>query len=308
MRPKRERVGRKAPEIIPVEPDPDNTGEGSECLSFIHQPSLDAYQLLKKVREEKPLVHHVTNWVTINDCANIVKAFGASPVMAHAKEEASDMAAIAKSLVLNIGTLTSDLIEAMTIAGKSANRAGIPVVLDVCGAGATPFRDRKAEEILSAVEVSVIKGNVSEIARIAGENIRTKGVDAGKVDKDRVEIARDLSRCRGAVVVITGETDVVTDAETVLLVRNGCEMMSRVVGTGCMAASVIGAFAAVCGNPVSRGRVAEAAAAALACYGLCAEIAARSAQGPGTFKERLFDAAYALGEEAVTSGTRIEKK
>ncbi len=274
-------------------------------MSFIHQSSVDAYQLLKKVRDGKPLVHHITNWVTISDCANIVKAFGASPVMAHAKEEAADMAAIAKSLVLNIGTLTSDLIEAMMIAGKSANRAGIPVVLDVCGAGATPFRDRKAEEILCAVEVSVIKGNVSEIARIAGEDSRTMGVDAGKVDKDRVEIALALSRGRGAVVVITGETDVVTDGETVLLARNGCGMMSRVVGTGCMAASVIGAFAAVCGDPAARKDIAEAAAAALACYGLCAEIAARSAQGPGTFKERLIDAAYALDEEAVRSGTRI---
>jgi hydroxyethylthiazole kinase len=264
---------------------------------------MEAYPYLKKVRDEEPLVHHITNWVTISDCANIVKAFGASPVMAHAREEAEDMAALAKSLVLNIGTLTSELVVAMIAAGRKANGAGIPVVLDVCGAGATAFRDRKVEEILCAVEVGVIKGNVSEIARVAGERAATKGVDAGFVDKDRVEIARGLSRRGKTTVVITGEIDVVADAEAVYLVRNGCELMSRVVGTGCMAASAIGAFAAVCAG----GELAAAAAAALACYGLCGELAARSAPGPGTFKERLFDAAYALDEEAVISGTRIEK-
>jgi hydroxyethylthiazole kinase len=269
---------------------------------------MEAYPFLKKVRDEVPLVHHITNWVTISDCANIVKAFGASPVMAHAREEAQDMAALAKSLVLNIGTLTSELIGAMIAAGRKANGAGIPVVLDVCGAGATAFRDRKVEEILRAVEVGVVKGNVSEIARVAGERAVTKGVDAGFVDKDRVEIARGLARGRKTVAVITGETDVVADAEAVYLVRNGCELMSRVVGTGCMAASAIGAFAAVCANGASSGELAAAAAAALACYGLCGELAARSAPGPGTFKERLFDAAYALDEEVVVSGTRIEKR
>ena len=156
-----------------------------------------ASECLERVRREKPLVHHLTNWVTIYDCANIVKVFGGSPVMAHAREEVADMAGIADALVLNIGTLTSDLVEAMIIAGKSANHKGIPVVLDVCGAGATPYRDQKCFEILDGVAVSVIKGNSSEIARIAGESVTTKGVDASAVEKDLVEHRPGSGRSQG---------------------------------------------------------------------------------------------------------------
>ena len=143
-----------------------------------------ASDCLERVRKEKPLVHHLTNWVTIYDCANIVKVFGASPVMAHAREEVAEMAGIASALVLNIGTLTTDFVDAMILAGKSANQKGIPVVLDVCGAGATKFRDDKCFEILDEVRVSIIKGNSSEIARIAGESVQTRGVDASTVEKN----------------------------------------------------------------------------------------------------------------------------
>ena len=125
---------------------------------------IDSSEPMEKVRREKPLIHHITNFVTIYDCANIVKAFGASPVMAHAREEVADMAGISSALVLNIGTLTSEIVEAMLLAGKSANVKHIPVILDVCGAGATKFRDDKCFEILDAVRVSIIKGNSSEIA------------------------------------------------------------------------------------------------------------------------------------------------
>src|SRR5664279_6190504 len=142
--------------------------------------NLQAYSLLEKVRQQKPVVHHLTNWVTIYDCAQVVKTLGASPVMAHAQEEVAEMAQIASALVLNIGTLTVDFVEAMKLAAQSANQKGIPVVLDVCGAGATTLRDQKCLELLNEGRVDVIKGNVSEVARIGGESVKTRGVDAAE--------------------------------------------------------------------------------------------------------------------------------
>src|SRR3989339_600773 len=138
-------------------------------------------ELLKKVKEQKPLIHHITNWVTIYDCANIVRAIGALPVMAHAKEEAADMAKIASALVLNIGTLTNELIESMKLAGKAANEKGAPIVLDAVGVGATKLRDDKALELLKDLKIDIIKGNASEIAKLAGEDVQTKGVESTKV-------------------------------------------------------------------------------------------------------------------------------
>lgn len=258
-------------------------------------------ECLERVRRNKPLVHHLTNWVTIYDCANIVKVFGGSPVMAHAREEVAHMAGIADALVLNIGTLTSELVEAMIIAGKSANNKDIPVVLDVCGAGATPFRDRKCFEILDSVAVGIIKGNSSEIARIAGESVSTKGVDASAVEKDLVEVAQGLAAQRDCTVVITGKEDILADAERILLVENGHPMMANIVGTGCMATSVIGTFAAV-----EEDRLA-ASAAGLVCYEVAAEIAAKEARGSGSFKERLFDAAFHLDGETVKRMEKVQQ-
>ncbi len=261
---------------------------------------IDAYAILEKVRTQKPLVHHLTNWVTIYDCANIVKVLGASPVMAHAPEEVAEMSAIASALVLNIGTLTTDLVESMKIAAKSANRKGIPVILDVCGAGATEFRDDKSFELLNETRIDVIKGNASEVARIAGEDVRTKGVDGGAVGRDVTEVAVELARGRECVVVITGETDVVTDGAETYLVRNGNPMMSGIVGTGCMAASVIGTFCAV------ESDLARAAASGLSCFEIAAELAVEGCPGPGTFKERLFDCVHSLNREQVEGMQRIE--
>jgi len=259
-----------------------------------------ASDCLERVRKEKPLIHHLTNWVTIYDCANIVKVFGASPVMAHAREEVAEMAGIASALVLNIGTLTTDFVDAMILATKSANKKGIPVVLDVCGAGATRFRDEKCFEILDTVSVSIIKGNSSEIARIAGESVSTRGVDASDVVKNLQEIARDLASKRNCTVVITGKEDIVADEKRVVRVHNGHEMMANIVGTGCMATSVIGTFAAVEKDLVF------ACVAGLVCYEIAAELAAAKAEGPGSFKEMLFDAVYNLDGETVKGMQRIE--
>ena len=262
---------------------------------------LNVYHLLEKVRTQKPVVHHLTNWVTIYDCANIVKILGASPVMAHAKEEVEDMAKIASSLVLNIGTLTPDFVEAMRLAAKAANRKGIPVVLDVCGAGATPLRDQKSFELLDNTRIDIIKGNASEIARIAGEKVSTKGVDAGSVPNDMVKLAQGLAQKRNCTVVVTGKEDVVTDGKKTYIVKNGDVMMTHVVGTGCMAASVIGTFAAVEKDLVL------AAASGLSCFEIAAECAAKIAKGPATFKEKLFDRLFALDATTIRKMKRIQE-
>ena len=262
--------------------------------------SINASDLLEKVRAQKPVIHHLTNWVTIYDCANIVKVFGASPVMAHAKEEVADMASIASALVLNIGTLTPDFVDAMKLAAIAANRKDIPVILDVCGAGATKLRDDACFEILDSVKVDIIKGNASEIARIAGENVQTKGVDAAAVEKDLREVAASLAKTRSCTVVITGKEDIVADESRMVLVKNGHPMMADIVGTGCMASSVIGTFAAVEKDLVS------ASVAGLVCFEIAAEIAARDAKGPGTFKESLYDSVYSLDSETINRMQRIE--
>jgi len=260
---------------------------------------LDSAALLERVRSRKPVVHHLTNWVTIYDCANVVKTLGASPVMAHAPEEVAQMASIASSLVLNIGTLTSDFVDAMKIAAKSANKKGIPVVLDVCGAGATAFRDRKCAELLAAARIDIIKGNTSEIARIAGADAHTRGVDAADVAGDLRCLAARLARTRGCTVVVTGKEDIVTDGAREYLVRNGHPLMAAIVGTGCMAASVIGSFAAVEKDP------ARASAAGLAGFGIAAQLAARKARGTGSFKEALFDELYGLRAGTVTRMQKV---
>ncbi len=252
-----------------------------------------AAELLKRVRAQKPVIHHITNWVTIYDCANVVKVFGASPVMAHAPEEVEQMAGIASALVLNIGTLTTALIQAMKIAAKAANKKSIPVVLDVCGAGATALRDKSCFELLGECRIDIIKGNASEIARIAGESVTTKGVDASKVEADLGVIARTLAAARSCTVVVTGAEDIVTDARKTLHICNGHALMGHVVGTGCMAASVIGTFAAVEKDLVM------AAASGLVCFEVAAECAAKVSRGPGSFKENLFDAAFALNADTL---------
>jgi hydroxyethylthiazole kinase len=262
--------------------------------------SLDIYALLERVRQRAPIVHHITNWVTTYDCAQIVKTLGASPVMTDAPEEAAEMTGIASALVLNIGTLSVASVEAMKLAALAANRKGIPVVLDACGAGATSFRNAKVAELLDQAKIDIIKGNASEIARVSGRDVLTQGVDTTEVSGDLSRLAQTLAVSRRATVAITGKVDVVADARGVALVKNGDAWMSRVVGTGCMAASVIGAFAAV----ESDYRVA--AAAGLACYEIAAELAVPNSQGPASLKQNLFDCLYRLDRPTVERLQRVQ--
>ncbi|MBD3388019.1 MAG: hydroxyethylthiazole kinase [Candidatus Altiarchaeales archaeon] len=260
---------------------------------------MDAYGILEKVREEKPLVHHLTNWVTIYDCANITRAFGALPVMAHAAEEVEEMVGIAGALVLNIGTLTPELVDSMIKAGKAANRKGIPVVLDAVGVGATRLRTDSALKILEEVKVTVLKGNYGEVGVLAGAEAEVKGVESMGVEGDPVELARGLAGQLGLTVAMTGKQDIISDGTTTYLVDNGTEMMGSIVGTGCMAASVIGAFTAV------EKDAPKAAAAALSCYGIAGELASKDSRGPGTYKERFYDEVYGLKREEAESKTRL---
>ncbi len=260
------------------------------------------YEIFAKVKEEKPLIHHITNWVSIYDCANITRAFCALPVMAHAYEESADMTRIASALVLNIGTLTPSLIDSMIHAGESANEKKIPVVLDAVGVGATPLRNEKAFELLESIKIDIVKGNASEIARIAGENVKTKGVESTQVEADLINISKKLASYRKATVVITGQEDIVTGGDKVFLIKNGHEMMGSIVGTGCMAASVIGSFAAV------EKDYTRASASALVCFGIAGELAAARSRGPGTFKVNFYDEVNNLNKEKIERLTKIEEK
>jgi hydroxyethylthiazole kinase len=250
---------------------------------------------LESIRESKPLIHHITNWVTIYDCANMTRAFGALPVMAHAPEEAADMTGIASALILNIGTLTTELIDSMIIAATAANKKNIPVVLDAVGVGATPFRDEMAAKILDSVLIDIIKGNYSEIAKLAGENAQTRGVEATSIDADPKKVARDFANARSCVVAMTGAEDIISDGKRTFVVENGHESMGMIVGTGCMAASVIGSFAAVNED------YCDAAKDALCYFGIAGQLAAMNSNGPGTFKTYFYDEVSNLTDEKAQS-------
>lgn len=238
---------------------------------------------IKIIRAKKPLIHHITNWVTIYDCAQVVRAIGALPVMAHAREEVEEMANIASALVLNIGTLTPELIDNMIIATKKANDKKIPVILDAVGCGATKLRTESTLKILEQVKIDILKGNAGEIATIAGAQGEVRGVESMGVKGNIEELAKNLAKKYNNVVVVTGKIDIITNGDNVEKCHAGHEMMSRVVGTGCMAASVLGCFASVAQDFV------DSSIQAMIYYGQAGEKAARSIKRPMEFKIQLID-------------------
>jgi len=256
---------------------------------------------LKTIKETRRLIHHITSWVTIYECANITRAFGALPVMAHAPEECADMTRISSALVLNIGTLTNELIDAMILSAKAANEKKIPVVLDAVGVGATKFRDYMAAKIIDSVNIDIIKGNYSEIAKLAGEKAQTKGVETTSINADPRKIAQELATSKSCIVVMTGKEDIISNGKKIFVVRNGHELMGSIVGTGCMAASVIGSFAAV--NPDHF----DAAKDALCYFGIAGELAAEVSRGPGSFKVNLYDEAFSLSDENAEKMLNFEE-
>jgi hydroxyethylthiazole kinase len=263
---------------------------------------ISAGATLRAIRERKPLVHNITNYVVMNETANATLALGALPVMAHAGEEVEEMAAIASALVLNIGTLSPHWVEAMLLAGAAATQGGIPVVLDPVGAGATEFRTHTAHRILDAVGVTVVRGNAGEVATLVGAHAEVRGVESIVAGLEPAELARTAAERLGVVASVTGPVDHVSDGDRVLAVGNGHELLSTVTGTGCMSSALTGCFlAAKPDAPV------EAAAEALGAFGVAAEDAARGADGPGTFHARLYDGLYALDPETLDERVRIEE-
>ncbi|QTD43530.1 hydroxyethylthiazole kinase [Sporosarcina sp. Te-1] len=251
---------------------------------------------MKKLREENPLIHCMTNIVVANFQANGLLALGASPIMADAFEEAADIAALSSCTLLNIGTLDASKMEAMIEAGKSANKHGKPVILDPVGAGATPFRKRAVERLLQHVDVMLIRGNAGEIAALANAEWTAKGVDAGEGTADIASVAKELARQHRCLVAVTGETDVVTDGKTTIRITGGHPLMTRVTGAGCLLSAVCGAFLAIDPDHAKHG-----VAAALAFYKKAGEWAAARAEGPGDFPLHLLNALSALNGQSIDS-------
>jgi hydroxyethylthiazole kinase len=257
-------------------------------------------QTLRELRERKPLVHQITNYVVMNETANATLALGALPVMTHAREEVEEMVALAGALVLNIGTLSPHWVDAMLLAGKAANEHGIPVVLDPVGAGATRYRTETARRLLDEVKVAVLRGNQGEVATLVGVEAEVRGVESIGAGSEPADLARTAARNLGLVAAVTGPVDHVSDGDRVLAVANGHELLATVTGTGCMSSAITGCFLAV-----ARDRPLEAAASALAAFGVAAEDAAPAAKGPGSFHVGLYDALAGLEPETLDARARI---
>ena len=252
---------------------------------------------LAAIRARRPLIHQITNYVVMNDTANITLHIGASPVMAHAIGEVREMVGHAGALVLNIGTLDPSWIDAMLAAGREANERGVPVVLDPVGVGATTLRTDAVEAILAAVRVDVIRGNAAELSAIAGLAAEIRGVDSVSAS-DPGEAARIVARRTGGAAVASGAIDHVTDGTRAALVENGHPLMGAITGSGCMATALVGAFLAVQQDPFL------AATAAMVAFGVAGEIAAEHSAGPGTFRQQLMDAVYGLDGNAIRARAR----
>jgi hydroxyethylthiazole kinase len=255
---------------------------------------------LRELRLSKPLVHQITNYVVMNETANATLALGALPVMAHAREEVEEMVGLAGALVLNIGTLSPHWVEAMLAAGKAANANGVPIVLDPVGAGATAYRTETAKLILDEVDVAVLRGNPGEVATLVGVEAEVRGVESIGAGGDPYDLARAAAKALGVVASVTGPVDHVSDGETVLKVANGHELLAAVSGTGCMSTAITGCFLAV--KPEAP---LEAAAEALAAFGVAAEDAAREARGPGSFHAGLYDALAGLDPATLDSRAHV---
>jgi hydroxyethylthiazole kinase len=254
---------------------------------------------LAAIRERRPLVHQITNYVVMNETANATLALGALPVMAHALQEVEEMAAAASALVLNIGTLSDEWVEAMVRAGRAANEAGVPVVLDPVGAGATTYRTEVARRLLDYLEIAVVRGNSAEIATLAGRAAEIRGVEAvGSAGGP--ELAREAAQTLGCVAAVTGPVDHVSDGETVHAVANGHELLATVTGTGCMSTAITGCFLGVRDDDPL-----QAATEALVAFGVAGEDAAKDAKGPGSFHAALYDALYALDPATLDSRAKL---
>lgn len=271
--------------------------------------------LIENVRQSVPLVHNITNYVTVNDVANILLACGGSPIMADDAEEAEEITSICGGLNINIGTLNARTIESMLLAGKRANELGHITVLDPVGAGASRLRTETAMQLLEKVRFSVIRGNVSELKTLWGGSGSTKGVDADLADRvteenldEMVEFAKKLSKKTGAVIAMTGAIDIVTDESKAYAIRNGNPLMSKITGTGCMLSGVVAAYCVA--NP---DHLLDATAAAVAAMGLSGEIAFERLEktalgGTSSYRTYIIDAMSNMSDEILKEGMKLEAR
>ncbi len=271
-------------------------------------------EMLSNVKKVSPLVHCITNYVTVNDCANILLACGGSPIMSDDISEVEEITAICGGLDINIGTLNQTTIPAMFLAGKKANELGHPVILDPVGAGASTLRTETAHKLLNEISFTVIRGNISEIKTLAQGNGTTKGVDADAADivteetlDGIVAFAKEFSGKCGAIIAITGAIDIVADDKNAYIIRNGHPMMSRITGSGCMLTAMTAAY--LTANP---GNALEAAAAAVCAMGLCGERAyhklCEQGGGNSTYRNYLIDEICNLDEDTLRKGMKCEKE
>lgn len=262
------------------------------------------------MRDKSPLIHNITNYVTVNDCANILLACGASPIMSDDPDEAEEITSICDGLNINIGTLNSRTIPSMYSSGKKANQIGKPILLDPVGAGASTLRTNTALSLLNSIKLSVLRGNISEIKALCKNTSSTKGVDANIADKvtkynldETVCFAKSFSQKTGAIVAITGGTDIVTDGEKAFCIYNGTPMMSKITGTGCQLSALTTAYIAA--NPEN---MLESVAAAVSAMGVCGEIALSRMSpldGNVSYRGYIIDAVYNLTGDVLEKNARF---
>lgn len=256
---------------------------------------------LEKIRKEKPLIHHITNYVVANETANLTLAFGALPVMSHSIDEVEEMVSHAKALLLNIGTLDKEQIESMIVTGKKANELGIPVILDPVGAGATTLRTESAVRIMKEVKITAIRGNVAEISILAGHQASIAGVEALGGSESVEDAVKDLARKWECLVCATGATDYVSDGRRLALIKNGHPMLSTVTGTGCMASTSLAIFLSLAEDKF------ESSVESLATFGIIGELAAEKADKmPGTYHQEIYNVTYNLTDDVVSARKRVE--
>ncbi|PSM51649.1 hydroxyethylthiazole kinase [Campylobacter blaseri] len=256
---------------------------------------------IQNIKEKNPMIHCITNYVTINDVANILIACGASPIMSDYSKECEELTSISDGLVINLGNIYPDVVEAMKISLKSANTNNIVSVFDPVAIGATKPRKKIAFELLKEGKFSVIRGNISEIKNLVGLNTKSKGVDASKSDakdslEDKVEIAKTLSRNTGSVVVISGAKDIITNGDISYICENGDEMMKNITGSGCILTALIAAFIA------SNNNILEATLMAVITSGVAGEFAKNMLNNRGnlTFRENFIDEIFLMNDDKIS--------
>lgn len=274
----------------------------------------NAELIFKNIESVKPVMHNISNIVTVNDCANITLAAGGSPTMADDPKEVEEITSACNGFVINMGHINDYLVESMIRAGKRNNEIGHPVVLDPVGAGAAKKRNDVLFKLIENIKFSVIRGNISEIKFIATGSGAAKGVDAAESDKIQedtleatVDFAKKLSKKIGSVIAISGEIDIIADSETAYVIRNGHSMMARVTGTGCMLSSLIGVFCAA--NP---NNTLEATTVAVSSYGYAGELAyrktAENGGGTSSFRMYLIDYVSNMNADIFKEGAKIERR